>query len=96
MWPVISLLVAKAIIISVMSEDVLMPGVLLFRIKKALSQGLAEERIKASLDNRGGGAGTNRSRPCKSFHTDAHLAAHLDPVEEVAFFQELSGYHRGS
>lgn len=67
--PVISLLVVKAIIISVMSKDILMAAMPLLRIIKARSQGLAEEGIKASLVNRGGRRRANGSRPSKCSHT---------------------------
>lgn len=70
-----------------MSKDILMPCIPLFRIKDALSQGLAEERIKPSLDNRGGRQGLMDQDPlsthtctyaqiCKVSHTDS--AAHLN------------------
>lgn len=78
MWPVISLLAVKAIIISVMYKDNLMAGIPLFRIIKASSQGLAEERIKASLDNRGGRQGLLDQDPSEYLHTDTHSTAHLN------------------
>lgn len=61
-----------------MYKDNLMAGIPLFRIIKASRQGLAEERIKASLDNRGGRQGLMDQDPSEYLHTDTHSTAHLN------------------
>ncbi len=63
-----------------------MPCIPLLRIKEALSQGLAEERIKPSLDNRGGRQGLMDQDPLSTHtctHTHKNTVSHTDSAAHL-------------
>lgn len=91
--PVISLLAGKAIIISVMSKDILMAAIPPFRIIKAWSRGLAKGRIKTSLDNKGVRQGLMDQDPLSTStltHIQLLILIRLNPAQEVAFRPRFS------